>query len=358
MSFSDILCFSHFWVGSAPKSVRKEEDRLKSVSILPVHKGEMFLENKLKSILELNYPAEKMEILVLSDVSEDRTDSIAEAFASRGVRLVRLPRGSKAQALNRGLTEAKNEILVLTDVRQPLERDSPQRLIACFADPSGGVVSGDLTIREGERLEANIGLYRRYESWTRAQLEPSARCFDYPTALDSDFRRKVRTQAGVYKLIRYFPQLILPWTGTGFHFLSLKLGRLLLPFALLGLFISSFGLPTPWNYAALLAQAAFYCIAFIDLFLPETAKLKRLSSPFRSFLVLVASTLWAVSILLAWACGPRNLHEKLHDGPGGSRRWPASSGQPGVGGWGFSTLFVSPRALWKETKVSHLRSAA
>ena len=91
MSFSDILCFSHFWVGSAPKSVRKEEDRLKSVSILPVHKGEMFLENKLKSILELNYPAEKMEILVLSDVSEDRTDSIAEAFASRGVRLVRLP---------------------------------------------------------------------------------------------------------------------------------------------------------------------------------------------------------------------------------------------------------------------------
>lgn len=339
----------------------------KSVSfILPVHNGEAFLADKLRSIFELHYPESLIEILVISDGSEDASENIAESFAERGVRLIRLPRGGKAKAINRAIAEARNDILVLTDVRQMLARDSLRRLLEPFADPNVGVVSGNLFIREGERIqEADIGLYRRYEAWIRTQLsayrsvlgasgcyyamrrdlarsmpddtllddvylplcaifsgyrcilEPSARCFDLPTALDSEFRRKVRTQAGVYQLIGFFPALLAPWNATGFHFLSLKAGRLFLPFAFIILLATSFGLPAPWNFLALLAQGAFYAVAALDLIVPEGAGLKRLTSPFRSFLVLIASAACAIKI-----------------------------------------CFVRPQDLWKQTVVSKAKSAS
>ena len=71
-----------------------KDNRLRSVSfIIPVHNGEKFLENKLSSILALNYPRELVEILVVSDGSTDRTDEIATRFARDGVRLIRVERG-------------------------------------------------------------------------------------------------------------------------------------------------------------------------------------------------------------------------------------------------------------------------
>jgi biofilm PGA synthesis N-glycosyltransferase PgaC len=345
----------------------KKESIEKTVSVvLPVYNGEAFLADKIRSILNLDYPKELMEILVVSDGSDDGTESIARSFYDHGVKLIALPRGGKARALNSALAQAKNDVIVLTDVRQPLDHRSLRRLIECFADPTIGVVSANLFIRQGEKEEeANIGLYRRYEAWIREQLssfrsvigasgcyyairkdlvrpmpentllddvylpicaifsgyrcilEPKARCFDFPTALDSEFHRKVRTQAGVYQLIKFFPSLLLPWTATGFHFLSLKVGRLLLPFAFLTLFVSSFGLPSPWNVAALLMQAVFYSIAALDLVVPQTALLKKLTSPFRSFVVLITSALCAVAI-----------------------------------------MFVPAQALWKKTAVNKVKPAS
>src|SRR5579872_153279 len=88
--------------------------------IIAVHNGERFLEAKLQSVLALEYPAGKLEIIVASDGSTDRTDEIAEKFAARRVSLLRLPRGGKPAALNAAIAQARGEILVLTDVRQPL----------------------------------------------------------------------------------------------------------------------------------------------------------------------------------------------------------------------------------------------
>ncbi|MGH9696334.1 MAG: glycosyltransferase, partial [Bryobacteraceae bacterium] len=146
--------------------------------IIAVHNGEIFLRNKLRSVLALRYPRELMQILVVSDGSTDATDTVAAEFAGDGVDLLRIPRAGKPAALNAGIRQATGEILVLTDVRQELEPESVERLVACFADPAVGVVSGELLIRRGALHEdANIGLYWRFESWMRKQL----------SALDSMF---------------------------------------------------------------------------------------------------------------------------------------------------------------------------
>ncbi len=82
-----------------------------------------------------------------------------------------MERGGKGAALNAGIPQSKNEILLLTDVRQVVAPDSLQALIDCFADPSVGAVSGELLIRGGARHdETDIGLYWRYESWIRNKL--------------------------------------------------------------------------------------------------------------------------------------------------------------------------------------------
>jgi len=123
-------------------------DKTRTVSIIiAVHNGERFLAAKLQSILDLDYPRDLMQIIVVSDGSTDRTEEIAVSFADRGVFLFAVPRGGKPQALNTAIPHATGEILVLTDVRQVLEPTSVRRLVACFEDPKVGAASGDLIIR-------------------------------------------------------------------------------------------------------------------------------------------------------------------------------------------------------------------
>jgi len=257
-----------------------------------------------------------------------------------------VPHGGKALALNAGMKRARGEILFFTDVRQDLEPDSLSRLVACFGDPAVGVVSGELVITKGggSAEEAQTGLYWRYEKAIRKRLsqldsilgatgciyamrselaapippgtllddmylpllaffrgyrvvmEEAALAYDVPTVLNSEFRRKVRTLAGVYQIIGRFPALLTPANRMWIHFVSHKLGRLLLPFALLAIAVSSFALPRPFRGMALLAQALFYVLAVLDRWLPESFPLKRLSSVMRTFVVLIAAALCAISI--------------------------------------------------------------
>ena len=220
--------------------------------ILPVHNGERWMAAKLESILALDYPAELVEILVVSDGSTDATETIVRGFTDRAkIEFLAVPKGGKAAALNTALARATGEILFFTDVRQQLHPDSLANLVACFADPQVGVASGELVIRDGTgHEEASVGLYWKYEKWIRKQLsrldsdagrhaaasmrcaanwpsplpegtlnddmylplgaffrgyrvimDDSALAFDYPTPLASEFRRKVRTLAGVYQIV-------------------------------------------------------------------------------------------------------------------------------------------------------------
>jgi poly-beta-1,6-N-acetyl-D-glucosamine synthase len=332
-----------------PKPIKKA-DYLPSVAVvIPVRNGAQYVRRKLASILQLNYPAELIEVLVISDGSTDNTDALVNEYADRGVRLLRVPHGGKPAALNAGVPTTRHSILLLTDIRQVLEPASLRNMVRCFADPEVGVVSGELLIRRGDsREETNIGLYWRFESWIRNRLsdidsmlgatgpfyairrelmvsmppetllddlyvplaaffngfrlvvEPAAKAYDDPTSLSTEFRRKVRTLAGNYQIMQQYPALLTPRNRMWVHYLSYKLGRLLLPFALIAIAITSFWLPFRWMViAALGTQAAVYGLAIFDYFdgwLPDQSLLKRLSSVARTFVVMMLAALCALSI--------------------------------------------------------------
>jgi cellulose synthase/poly-beta-1,6-N-acetylglucosamine synthase-like glycosyltransferase len=315
--------------------------------LLPVHDGAPWLRSKLESILALDYPRDLLQIVVISDGSADATDDIVREFAPHGVELLRIERGGKARALNAGLERASGEILFYTDVRQTLDPGGLRHLVAYFADASVGVVSGELIIRDGQtHAEVNTGLYWKYEKWIRRRhsdidsvsgatgciytmrrslavpMPPEtllddvylpteaffrgyrvlwtdgARAFDFPTPLDVEYRRKVRTQAGIYQMIRFFPALLNPFRNRMWlHFCSHKLGRLLLPFFLMGMFAGTCALPQPWMAMLLAGQVGFYAVGLLDRWIPEGAPMKRLTSVVRTFIILVAAALAAVRIL-------------------------------------------------------------
>ena len=92
---------------------------LPSVTVLiPVRNGAQYVRRKLDSVLHLNYPLESIEVLVISDGSTDETDALIAEYADRGVRLLRVPPGGKPAALNAGVPNTRNSILLLTDIRQ------------------------------------------------------------------------------------------------------------------------------------------------------------------------------------------------------------------------------------------------
>jgi hypothetical protein len=132
----------------------------------------------------------------------------------------------------------------------------------------------------------------------RVTWEPAAKAFDYPASLKTEFRRKVRTLAGVYEIIGIFPRLLLPNHRLWIHFVSHKLGRLLLPYALVTLLVSSFFLMGPLKWMVLAAQVGFYGIALLDNVLPDASALKRLSSPAGTFVVLMAAAVAGAAAVL------------------------------------------------------------
>jgi biofilm PGA synthesis N-glycosyltransferase PgaC len=333
------------------RPLRKEYRDLKVTIVLPVFNGEKWIAQKLRSIQNLDYPRECMQVLVISDGSTDATVELAKLFS--GVEVVCVPKGGKSLAVNKGISLAQGEIVFFTDARQVLDKNCLRELVSCFADPDVGGVCGELLIADGETLEeASIGLYWRIEKWVRLQLsavgtllvvtgclyavrrelasplppgaladdifipqsilrrgyrvifEPAARAYDYPTSRDVEFRRKVRTLAGLYQYVGKH--------GFGphwFHFFSYKVTRLLLPHMLILSAITSFLLPAPFSFIALSIQAVFYGLAAIDDLLPENSVFKRVSSPARTFCMLMAASLVAVSVLFV---PPASLWKTTH----------------------------------------------
>jgi cellulose synthase/poly-beta-1,6-N-acetylglucosamine synthase-like glycosyltransferase len=326
------------------RAISKQFSERAVTILLPVRNGDRWIRGKLESILALDYPRELLEILVISDGSTDQTEAIAQEFAAQGVVMISVSRGGKAAALNAGMRRARGEILFFTDVRQQLDRAALRELVACFGDPSIGVASGELIIRDGtSREEADVGLYWRYEKWIRRHLsqldsvlgatgciyamrrelsvempedtllddvylplaaffrgyrvvlDEEAKAFDIPTSLETEFPRKVRTLAGVYQVIGQYPKLLSPSNRMWFHFVSHKLGRQMLPFALLALAAASFWLPPFWMQLAVSPQAMFYALAAIDRWIPDRWPVKSLSSPARTFVTFMMAALAATS---------------------------------------------------------------
>jgi cellulose synthase/poly-beta-1,6-N-acetylglucosamine synthase-like glycosyltransferase len=143
-----------------------EPAELPSVSlIVPAHDEEQVIERKVANARALDYPADRLEVVIASDGSSDRT---AELARSAGADLVlELPRGGKVAALNRAVREARADILAFSDANSYWRADALRRLVARFADERVGYACGQVRFEGGEGGNQE-GLYWRYEMAVRS----------------------------------------------------------------------------------------------------------------------------------------------------------------------------------------------
>ncbi|HEX5481599.1 MAG TPA: glycosyltransferase family 2 protein [Terriglobia bacterium] len=319
------------------RPVRKSEFFPAISVILAARNEEQFLPRKLENLRALDYPAGRLEIIIVSDGSTDSTGEILERAANACVRpLILQCHQGKASALNRAVETARGDVLVLTDARQLIAPGAIKELAANFADLEVGCVSGELMLGEqgGPESQQGVGLYWKYEKlirqwesasgavvgatgalyavrkelWVplpagtllddvyqplhtakqgrRVLFEPQARAWDDVVSSEREFRRKVRTLTGNYQLLQLSPWLLTSSNPLRFEFICHKIFRLLVPFALVGLFVSSLILPGPFYRAALLLQVIFYGLALVALWRPRFGIIARLADVALAFLLM------------------------------------------------------------------------
>ena len=287
--------------------------------IISAYNEEGCIESKIKSLLELDYPDQRLEILIGSDGSDDATAGIVSRYAGEKIKFFPFKkRQGKPSVLNRLAPQASSEILVFTDARQRLDKTAIKELVKNFSDKRIGSVSSELFYEsrgQEDKTGIGLGLYWKYEKFIRksesrmgsmlgatgalyairkelypvlpaalilddvyipmriveqgyrAIFEPKALVFDRvfkdPKA---EFSRKARTLAGNYQLSVYFRELFNPLKGKiSWQFFSHKFLRLVVPFLLVVLFASnaliiSGGLHYKMFFAS---QAMFYILALL-----------------------------------------------------------------------------------------------
>jgi cellulose synthase/poly-beta-1,6-N-acetylglucosamine synthase-like glycosyltransferase len=245
----------------------------------------------------------------------------------------------KAAGLNDAIKLASGEVLLFTDARQSIESGALRLLIENFADPDVGAASGELMLGDPTSGETGkgMGLYWRIEKKIR-ELESAsgsvagatgaiycarrsllgtsplpagtilddvllpmqiarqgyrvifdsrARAWDSPDLGEGrEFSRKVRTLSGNYQLLQLAPWLLSSQNAIRFEFVSHKLSRLAVPFALLALLLASVFVPQPVYRAALGAQLAFYALSLAAFAGVKIGPLSRIADPARTFVVL------------------------------------------------------------------------
>ena len=288
-----------------------------SISIVVAARNEAHrLRARVENLLEIPYPGRR-DVIVVSDGSTDDPAAVLRGLGPH-VELIALPAGGKPTALNAGAEAARGEILVFADARQRFSPETLMALVANFADPRVGGVTGELVLDAESHEDAStvgegVGLYWVYEKWLRRNeslvwstlgatgaiyalrravwrplpadtllddvlapmravlagwrvvFEEQARAFDRAAAdAAAESRRKVRTLAGNYQILSQEPRLLLPIVNpVWLQYVSHKIGRLFVPWALVAWLVSSAALVFEgWVYgAAFGVQALFYGLA-------------------------------------------------------------------------------------------------
>jgi biofilm PGA synthesis N-glycosyltransferase PgaC len=338
------------WVRSwwSPRPVMHGAGTPSVSAVMVVRNEEATVPRKIENLLSLDYPAEKLEVVVVSDGSTDGTAAVLAGFQRRDPRVravMKAESRGKAAGLNDAIAAARGEILLFTDARQPIEPAALRLLIENFADPSVGAASGELMLGDPASGETGkgMGLYWRIEKkirelesasgsvagatgaiycarrtlltdplpegtilddvllpmqvvrqGSRVIFDSRAHAWDSPDLGSSrEFARKVRTLSGNYQLVQLAPWLLGPQNKIRFEFISHKLSRLVVPFALVALLISSIFVPGPVYRAALAAQLAFYALSMIALAGTKIGPLARVADPARTFVVLNSAAMVA-----------------------------------------------------------------
>ena len=291
--------------------------------IIAAHNEEAVLRAKLENALAMDYPAERLDIIVVSDASTDGTDRIAAEFAERGVRLHRQAvRGGKTEAQNAGVRLARGQFLAFSDANSMYAPNALKRLLAPFADERVGCVCGELQYANPDDQGAGKGegLYWRYEqflkhresllssalgangaiyalrrelfvelrgdiisdfvaplyAWQRGfriAYEPTAVATEYSSVRFGDeLRRRRRIVSRSLYGLWTAASVLNPFAHFFFAFqmFSHKVLRWLVPVWLLAVLAVNIALAASEYYGFLLAlQVAFYVLAALGLLLPE-----------------------------------------------------------------------------------------
>jgi cellulose synthase/poly-beta-1,6-N-acetylglucosamine synthase-like glycosyltransferase len=138
--------------------------------VVAAHDEEAVIGRRVENLLELDYPPDRLQIVVASDASEDGTNGIVEAIAAREtrVRLLDCPRGGKVAAQDRAARETTGDVVAFSDANATWAPDALRQLVAALADPEVAYVCGALRL-EGADGRNREGLYWRYELWLREQ---------------------------------------------------------------------------------------------------------------------------------------------------------------------------------------------
>ncbi|HIE51552.1 MAG TPA: glycosyltransferase family 2 protein [Armatimonadetes bacterium] len=132
--------------------------------VIAAHNEEKVIEDKLMNSLALDYPENKLEIIVASDGSTDRTNDLVRKFARHGVKLFDFPdRPGKIGALTRAIERASGQVIVLSDANVMYKPDAVLNLVRHFADPTVGGVCGELKLIGNAESPPGEGMYWRYE---------------------------------------------------------------------------------------------------------------------------------------------------------------------------------------------------
>jgi cellulose synthase/poly-beta-1,6-N-acetylglucosamine synthase-like glycosyltransferase len=301
------------------------QEELPSISVVIAARDEARrLPARIENILASDYPRDRLQIIVASDGSTDNTAEALAPYIGR-ITVLALPPSGKAGALNAAIERAEHSMLVFADARQRFAPDAIRRLVSHFADPAIGAVSGELMIDGGaSTIGDGVGAYWSYEKWLRRHeaivgstlgvtgciyamrrslwrplpadtilddvmapmrvvlagsrviFDAEARAYDEAAKdASAELRRKSRTLAGNYQLLAREPRLLVPIVNPVWvQFMSHKVGRLVVPYALVVTLVASAWLaPSSYVYAlAFAAQAGFYGLAMYGALLDWRTK--------------------------------------------------------------------------------------
>lgn len=290
--------------------------------VISAHNEAARVQRRIDNLRCLDYPQDKLHLLFVSDGSSDRTAALLRQFP--GVQVIEhTERGGKAHALNAAMAQVTTPVVLFCDMRQTAERQSLRLLVSSLMQPGVGAVSGELThVDPGTQVAANIGLYWRYEKWIRksesrwrsvvgatgAFYAIKTPCFVplAPGTLLDDFeipmqiarqgqrvlldgrslvfdelqndmsgerKRKLRTLGGNFQSFARHPWLFSPrGNPIWLQFLSHKVFRLAVPYAMVCALISSLLSSTGWVQCLAAAQVAFYTAAWMGMRSPTWRK--------------------------------------------------------------------------------------
>ncbi len=273
---------------------------------------------KLENALALEYPCDRLEIMVISDGSDDGTDEIVQRFSPRGIRLLRQePRMGKTAGLNLGVSEAHGQILVFSDANAMYQSDAVRRLVRHFSSPKVGYVVGNARYYEKGTESSSAqseGLYWKLETYLKKKesifgsvvggdgaiyavrrelyspllptdindflnplqivtlgyygvFEPAAVCYEEAAEnFGQEYRRKVRIISRSLNALRRVPEVLNPLQNSRHWFLlvSHKVLRWFAPFFMILCLAASLALwRSPLYKTAALLQIAFYVLALV-----------------------------------------------------------------------------------------------